>query len=321
MAKAGSKSKPAAKSAKPAASARVRKLNRKQTRAKTKKEVHSRKPIPNVFRLTGQVFSIFKKFWRPLAGIVLVYLILNVVFASGIGSLSTAVGNIKDDLNSNSNHAHPLVSGISGFLSLISTSGVSGSPTGSALQTMLIILESLVIIWALRQLLAGNSIRVKQAYYSAMTPLVPFLVVGFFIILQLLPALVGAVAFSAVASSLSSVSTVWTWAFGAIFVILAAWSVYMLSATVFAMYIVTLPGTYPRAAIRSAAQLVRYRRWSILLRVLFLPVVLLVILGVIIIPLILFATFLVVPVFYVLSMLAILFVHAYLYNLYRGLLA
>jgi hypothetical protein len=43
--------------------------------------------------------------------------------------------------------------------------------------------------------------------------------------------------------------------------------------------------------------------------------------GIIIIPLILWASFLVEPVFYLLSMLTILFVHTYLYCLYRGLIA
>lgn len=320
MHKAESKKKPAAKTAKSVAAARLRKPTRKQARAKAKKEARVRGPIPGSFKLTGQVVGIFKKHWKILGGIVLIYLILNIVFASGIGSLSSSVSSIKADLNSSSNQAHPVISGASGFLTLVSSAGASGSSTGSALQMVLVVIESLVIIWALRQLLAGNRIGIKQSYYNAMTPLVPFLIVGFFIILQLLPAVIGAAAFSTVATSLGSASGLWTVAFGVLFAALAMWSVYMLSASIFAIYIVTLPGMFPRASIKSAANLVRYRRWIILRRVLFLPVLLLVVMGVIIIPLILYATFLVVPVFYALGMLVILFIHAYLYNLYRGLL-
>jgi hypothetical protein len=42
--------------------------------------------------------------------------------------------------------------------------------------------------------------------------------------------------------------------------------------------------------------------------------------GLIIVPLILLASGVVPAAFYILSMLAILFVHTYLYNLYRGML-
>jgi len=320
MPKAESAKKPATKSAKTAATARVRKATRKQARVKAKTEARVRGQIPGSFSLAKQVFHIFKSYWKPLGGIVLVYLILNIVFASGIGNLSNSVSSIKADLNSSSNHAHPVVAGASGFLTLVSSAGAGSSSTGSALQMVLIVIESLVIIWALRQLLAGNKIGIRQSYYNAMTPLVPFLIVGFFIVLQLLPAIIGAAAFSTVATSISSASGLWTVLFGALFVGLAAWTIYMLSASVFAIYIVTLPGMFPRAALKSAANLVRYRRWPILRRVLFLPILLLLIMGVIMIPLILYATFLVVPVFYILSMLVILFIHSYLYSLYRGLL-
>jgi len=320
MPKAEKKAKVSAKSANSGTGLRLRKLNRRQKKLKAKKEAHVRTPIPNSFKLTGQVFGIFKKFWKPLGGIVLVYLILNIVFASGIGSLSNTVSSIKADLNSTSNHAHPIVSGSSSFLTLVGSAGASSTTTGSALQTVLIVIESLVIIWALRQLLAGNKIGIKQSYYSSMTPLIPFLIVGFFIILQLLPAAIGAAVFSTVVSSVGSVSGVVTFAFGALFALLAVWSIYMISASIFAVYIVTLPGTYPRSALKSAKNLVHYRRWMVLRRVLFLPIILLLIMAVIVVPLILYATFLVVPVFYVLSMLAILFIHAYLYSLYRGLL-
>jgi hypothetical protein len=54
--------------------------------------------------------------------------------------------------------------------------------------------------------------------------------------------------------------------------------------------------------------------------VFFLPVFVFVVMGVIIVPLILYASAIVPEVFYVLSMLAILFLHTYLYSLYRELL-
>jgi hypothetical protein len=104
------------------------------------------------------------------------------------------------------------------------------------------------------------------------------------------------------------------------FILLAAWSIYMVSASIFALYIVTLPDMLPRQALRSARELVRYRRWQIIRKVFFLPVFVILAIGVIIVPLILYAPPIVPIVFYILSMLSILFAHTYLYSLYRELL-
>lgn len=250
----------------------------------------------------------------------MVYLVLNILFASGVGNLNAEVQNIKDNFNNQGAVAHPLIAGVSGFAALLGSGGASGSPTGSMLQYLLFVIESLVIIWALRQLMAGKSFSVKQAYYHAMAPLVPFLLVVFFIILQLLPITFGSVVLAAIANSLGTLSGIWTIAFGLIFCLLAAWSIYMVAGSIFAIYIVTLPDMEPRPALRSAKKLVKFRRWPLLLRMVFLPILLLVLTGLIMIPLILYATFLAAPVFYVLGMLAILFAHSYLYGLYRSLL-
>lgn len=305
---------------KPASSGggRVRKLSKKQAKGKVKQEVKVRTPLPGAFRLTAGVGSFLAKNWKPLGGIVLVYLILNVIFASGISNVSTAFSNIKTDLNTSGGHG--LWHAAGGFGSLVASSGSSSSATGSTLQSILFIVESLVIIWALRHLMAGQSISVKLAYYRSMAPLIPFVLIIAVIIIQLLPVTIGATVLAAIASSVftgSSAATV----FSAIaFIGLAAWSVYMVSASIFALYIVTLPDTEPRQALKAAKDLVRFRRLAVIRKVFFLPLLVLAVMAVIIVPLILYVSAIVPAVFYILSMLAILFVHSYLYSLYRGLL-
>ncbi len=308
--------KPAKKTA--AGSGRVRKLSRKQFRGKVKKEVKSRAALPGSFRLTGRVVKFLISNWKTLGGIVLVYLILNVVFASGISNVSTAFSTIKADLNTAGGHDFWHAAG--GFGSLVASSGASGSATGSALQSVLFVIESLVIIWALRHLMAGQGISVKSAYYKSMTPLIPFLLVVAVIIIQLLPVTIGSLVLAAVATSVFTSSSVATTASIIAFIFLAAWSLYMVSASIFGLYIVTLPETQPRQALRAAKDLVRFRRLVVLRKVFFLPVLIILAMAVIIIPLIIWASFIVPYVFYALSMLAILFVHAYFYSLYRSLL-
>ncbi len=303
------------------AGSRVRNLSKKQVKAKAKTEARTRSSPPNSFHLTWQVLGTLQRFWKPLGGIMLVYLILNIIFASGFSNLSSEVSSIKANLSTSSSSTGPLSSGVGGFLSLLANGGAGSSPTGAVLQTILVILQSLVIIWALRNLLAGKHIAVKQAYYRSMTPLIPFLLVILFILLQLLPIGFGSAIVGAILSSLVSSIGLLVVVLGAILLLLAAWSLYMVSGSIFALYIVTLPDMQPRQALRSAKNLVHYRRFVILRRVLFLPIFLLLVLAILVVPLILYATFLVAPVFYILSLLVLLFVHTYLYSLYRSLLA
>ena len=263
--------------------------------------------------------KLLRQHWKPLGGVVVVYLVLNIIFASGISNISSAFSDIKTNLDQSGGHG--LWHAAGGFAGLVGSAGASGSATGSSLQSVLFIIESLVIIWALRHLLSGQSISVKLAYYRAMTPLIPFLLVVFVIIIQLLPVTIGGVVLSAVASSVFTDSGLITAFTTVAFLLLAAWSLYMVSASVFGLYIVTLPEMQPRQALRSAKDLVRFRRLAVIRRVFFLPVFILAAMGIIIVPLIVWVPFLVPTIFYILSMLAILFVHTYLYSLYRGLLA
>jgi hypothetical protein len=102
--------------------------------------------------------------------------------------------------------------------------------------------------------------------------------------------------------------------------VFAVATVYMLCSTLFALYIVTLPNTTPMAALRSSRQLVLHRRWTIVRKLLFLPVALIALTAVIVTPLIIFAAPIAPWVFFGLSTLLLPVVHAYLYSLYRSML-
>lgn len=295
---------------------RLRKLSRKQARTADKQKVAAR-PLLTSQALVRQTFGFLYQHWRILGGIILVYLILNVVFASGISNLNNTISGIKDNLSTGQ---HKFVTALGGFSGLLGTAGASGSATGSTLQTFLIILESLIIIWALRQLIAGQTIGVKQAYYQATGQLVPFLLILGVLFIQFLPITVGATVLNFILGSTLLNTSLLVAIFTIIFIGLVAWTVYTTSASIFALYIVTLPEMTPMVALRSAKNLVKFRRVKVIRRLIFLPLFIFMVAGVIIIPLILYANFLVLPVFYALSMVGILFVHSYLYGLYRELL-
>ena len=312
--------KPASKR-RAASSVRVRNLTRKQQRQKAKKDAQKRPALPGSFRLTAEVFKTLRKYWKPLGGIVIIYTLLNIIFASGlISSISSNVHDIRGNLHpaNPGQHVDRFSNAINGFGSLVTGGGSGGTAT---MQVVLLILESLVIIWALRQLLAGEGIGVKQAYYHSMAPLIPFVIITFVVIIQLLPLTVGSAVLALVLSSAVTNATAVNIIFGLIFVLLAAWTLYMLSSSIFALYVVTLPEMEPRDALRSAKNLARFRRWLLVRKILFLPLFVLLVMAIIIIPLILFADFLVTAAFFVLVMLAVLYCHTYLYSLYRKMIA
>ena len=181
-------------------------------------------------------------------------------------------------------------------------------------------ITSLAVIWALRQVLAGVRVRVRDAYYLGMYPLIPFILVLLVIAVQLLPLVIGGTIYGIVISNGIAVYTVEKLAFALLFILLALLSLYMLSSSLFALYIVTLPDMTPMKALRSARELVRHRRWTVLRKILCLPIILLIVAAVIMVPIIIVLTPLAQWVFFVLTMFAVAAVHTYMYTLYRELL-
>lgn len=304
MAKAGKSKQPGKKVA-----------SKTRQRRAAKKDAHQPVKIPGSFRLTGHVFGVFRDNWKTLGGIMLVYLLINALFAGGISNFASALTSLKDNIGTDGSGA---ISGaFNGFASLL---GGNDSPSGSAIQTILIIVQSLVIIWALRHLLAGKPVGVKQAYYNSMTPFIPFVLIMLVILLQLLPLTIGTAILGIVLSSVFNSDALVTLIFSVVFVAFAALSFYMLCSSVLALYIVTLPNMYPRQALRSAKSLVKFRRWQLMRRLVYLPLFIMVAIAAIVLPLVLLQPVLAVVAFYILATLSILFIHTYLYSLYRSLI-
>jgi hypothetical protein len=99
-----------------------------------------------------------------------------------------------------------------------------------------------------------------------MAPLIPFLIIVIVIGVQLLPLVGGVSLFNAVQTN-GLATTGFEVALWAIIGIgLAMVSFYFLSASIFALIIVTLPDMKPMTALRSAKKLVAFRRWVIMRR-------------------------------------------------------
>jgi hypothetical protein len=311
------------KAKQPAKSAKNRKLAVPQYKSfRVSKKIRSPKPVlTGAFRLFWTSLQHLWANWKLFGGIVLVYLLLTVVLVKGFGVSGNNVPQLKDTLQQLfKGTSGQLTTGFTLFGLLLGTTGSVSSDVAGAYQTILLLVISLVLIWALRQTMAGNTVKVKESFYKGLYPLVPFLLVLLVIGLQFIPLLIGNFLYSTVFSFGLAITSAEKVVWILVFALLALLTLYMVSSSIFGLYIVTLPDVTPMQALRSARELVRHRRWAIARKVLFLPVSLLVIAAVIMVPVIIFITAASEWVFFLLSMAALAIIHSYMYHLYRELL-
>ena len=278
------------------------------------------KPLPKARVL---FVVVLKQLWvhRLLfGGIVLIYGLLNILLVRGLSG-SSDVTNLKSALDGVTHgFGGRVTNSFTTFLTLLTTSGSGDTATSGVYQSVLLIICSLAFIWALRQTLAKNMVRVRDGFYQGMYPLVPFVLTFMLLGVQLLPFGIGAGLYSVVIGNGIAIH-IWEKALWLLlFVGLAAWSLRMITASIFALYIATLPDMTPMRAYRSARELVYGRRLLVWRKLIFLPVMLLLLAVLIELPLIFFVTPVAEWVFFGLSMAALPVVHSYLYGLYREML-
>ncbi len=291
----------------------------RRKRRKAEKGI-SRTPVTNSFVIFGRAIKMLRNHWEVFGGIVLVYAIINIVLVGGISG-SAELQQMKDSIGSVfTGQANALNTGLTlfGFL-VVSGTGVA-SGVASAYQTLLLVIISLSIVWALRQLYAGNKIRIRDAFYNSSYPLVQLLLVLLMVTVHLVPAVFGT--FLVTTLALGDILTVgWQQALAAfVGFLFIVWSAYLLCASLFAAYIVTLPDMTPLKALRSAKDIVRYRRAMVLRKLLFLPFALLIVSAIIMVPLAILYTPAATAVFFVLTILGVPMIHSYMYSLYRELI-
>ncbi len=277
--------------------------------------------LPNIWQLSKASGLVLWNNKRLFIGITLVYGLLNLILVQGLAG-NTNIGSLKHELSQVfTGHLGSLASGLSIFIVLVGSAGNGSSQTAGAYQLFLGLVVSLAIIWSLRQVLAGNTaIRIRDTYYRGVYPLVPFILVLLVIGLQLLPLVIGSSLYSTVITNGIAVHAIEKLLWAVVFLLLALLSFYMLSSSLFALYIVTLPDMTPLKALRSARELVRYRRWSVVRKIIWLPIALLLIAIIIMLPIIIWITPLAQWTFFILTMFSLTAIHAYMYTLYRELL-
>jgi hypothetical protein len=269
--------------------------------------------------LRGTFRTIFsnKKFFIL---IVLTYAVCSYAFIRSSSSIVDVV-NLKETYRSILGQTGGLASNLALFGVLVG-SGASSAGTAGMYQIIFWLIFSLALIYGLRQIFSNSKDKpsYKKAFYEGMGPIIPFILVLFVVGLQLLPLSIGSSLYSTVVSGGIAVTTLEKTLWLIMLLSLCLLTLYMITSSIFALYIVTLPDMTPMKALRSARELVRYRRWSVMRKVIALPIFLLLIFALVVIPLIAFVPSFAEITFFILTLLILPFVHTYIYSLYRELL-
>lgn len=276
--------------------------------------------LPSIWQLTATAGQTLWRHKRLLGGISLVYGLLNLLLVRGLGS-GINVSSLRTSFDHTlGGHPGAIVSGAGTFLNLLSASNSTVSQAAAVYQLLLVLIVSLAVIWALRQALAGFTVSVRDAYYRGMYPFIPFILVFLIIGLQLIPLALGSALYSLAIGKGIAVYFIEKLAWGLLYALLALVTLYLVSASLLSVYIVTLPDMTPLKALRSARELVRGRRWLVLRKILWLPLFLLVAAAVLMVPAIIIAAPLAQWLFLLLIMVTPAMTHTYMYTLYRELL-
>jgi hypothetical protein len=255
-----------------------------------------------------------KRHWRYFVIFLLLYGILNLLLAHNLASgVTTTKANLENLLG---NSAWASV----GTYTLLLTSSASGSSSSAAAyQYMLFVVGSLALIWALRQFSAKEpkNVRVRESFYEGMAPLVPFILTLIVITIELTPLAVAGGLYAIVISN-SVVTTAFEqilWL--GISLVGAGVTLWLLARSVFALYIVTLPGSRPVGSLKDSFRVTKPYQWAIVRKLVLLVAAILLIGAGIMVPVIAFVPGLTAAILFIFSIALVPFVHAYCYGMYR----
>jgi len=281
---------------------------------------HNAPKLPSWWALLKKSWRLMKANKKQIAMFAVVYGLLNLLLVRGLSSPVDIQGIQESFRDIIGEESAGLASGFTAFGLLINASTQGTGEVAQMYQTILLIIASLALIWLYRQQQAGNSVTMKMAFYRGMYPLIPFVLVTLVIGLQLIPALIGNFLFTTVVSGGLAVGgleqTLWL----LFYISSLLLSLYMISSSSIALYVVTLPEMTPMMALRQARELVRFRRFGILLRAIAIILVVFALLFVIVLPVIFVAPALAQWMFFAITVLAIPLVNGYMFSLYRELL-
>lgn len=234
--------------------------------------------LPSLTSQASAAFKMFFKFWKIFLPLLLIFVGLYIFL---IGAMSeNTLADVKANVEQTNKDVADGKIGTVGkagltLLGIISTGGLTTMNDAQVvIAVLLFTIIWLVTIYLARHLLAGHQeIKMRDGFYSALSPLVSTLVVGLIIFLEAIPIMLTIIVFQ-VALTTEFLSTPF---YALLFFMFAALmitlSLYLLSSSFFAIIVVSAPGLYPLTAVRMAKNLIMGRRLRFLTRVFYLVII------------------------------------------------
>jgi hypothetical protein len=271
-----------------------RRPHRSFVRTRRRDYVRSLK-LPGYIAFTAEVFSLLRKNKGLFVRLVVLYGF--VLFALGgvtsqdtYSQISTLLSDSKAGLAENGLNTL----GQAGLL-LLSTYA-SGPGTLTADQQIylgfFLLLVWLTTVWLLRERLNKRTPRLRDGLYNSGAPIVSSLALCLILVLQLLPIGILAIAYGGLTSVGLAIDGFGAMLFWLVAAAISALVLYWATSTIIALVVVTLPGMYPFKALKASSDLVVGRRLRILYRLLWIQILIILVWAVILIPLILFDSWL-----------------------------
>lgn len=280
---------------------------------------HPGPKLPNWWTIFLKSLRLLRANIKPLLLFLLLYSVITIILVRGIAPLVDIEG-LKESYEEFGLEIGGFTLGLTAFGSLLQASTQNVNAVAQLYQMILLIVASLAFIWLFRQQQAGNKVTMKMAFYRGMYPLIPFTLLILLIALQLIPATIGNFLFATVTTNQLVVGFFEQFAWVMLFIFTILLSLYWISSSLIALFVVTLPEMTPMMALREAKELVRYRRVSVLLKIIALIFIIIAALIIIVLPLIFFQPLVAEWVFFALTIIAVPFCVSYLFCLYRELL-
>ena len=279
---------------------------------------------------------VWRTLWRrrdTFVWMVLVYTLLSGLLV-GLASQTTYT-QLGDLLRSTSGDIFQGNIGQIGQAGLLFAAAMSGginpdlSDSQQLISGLLALLMWLTTIWLLRAYMAGSKPTFRDGIYNAGAPIIPTVLVGIVLVVQLIPVALASIAISAALPTGFVNQGVEAMLFWTVMVLLGLLSLYWMTSTFIALVVVTLPGVYPFHALKTANELVVGRRLRVVLRIVWLLFITTLFWAVVMIPVILFDAWIkgvlpalqwvpVVPVILlVISASSVVWIASYIYLLYR----
>lgn len=282
-----------------------------------------RPPQPKVKGAVEMFFMswrLVRQNWRLFAGLTCVYAFLTLVLVRGF-SATTDIAQSKNALKEifQGDWAGLAIT-TSLFGALLGTTGVVSTASGTAYQSLLLVVMALATVWGLRQISLGKHVYVRETFYRGLYPLGVFVCVLFFIGVQLLPIGIGSWLYAALVGGGIVITALEKFLTAVLTGSLVVLSMYMVSSSLFALFISTLPDMTPMLALKSARQLVLHRRWQVMARIVVFLLALPVLSLLVMLPFILWLPGIAEWIFFILTTFGTLFTVTYMYTLYRELL-